>query len=107
MEILYKIGGIILKNRNVLVARKKDTYLIPGGKIKTGEQAEQCLSRELNEELGVTLVSQRYFGEYEDKAALDPDKMINIELFVVSIKGEPSPHAEINDIKYINLKVKY
>lgn len=36
----------------------------PGGKIQEGESDKECLKRELQEEIGVRLVSMKYFGEY-------------------------------------------
>lgn len=102
MEIIYKVGGIIVRSGKILVARKENTFLIPGGKIKRGEKAEECLRREIMEELGVKVISQQYFGDYEDEAALDPGKLVSIKVFTLIIKGEPSANAEIKEVQYIN-----
>ena len=51
--------GILLNNGNILLCQRKRTakyplkWEFPGGKIEEGESAEQCLRRELVEELGI------------------------------------------------------
>ena len=101
---IHKIGAIILNNRSILVAKKKNTFIIPGGRIETGENHIDCLRRELQEELGVNLVSQEYFGTFEDDAALDPGKRITIDVYLVKIEGEPKASAEIEEAIYVNSK---
>ena len=90
--------------RKILIARKGDTFLIPGGKIHDGEKTNECITREIKEELGVEVVSQRYFGEYEDEAALDPGKTVSMEIFVVTVEGTPKECGEIEEIRCINSK---
>jgi 8-oxo-dGTP diphosphatase len=52
-------AGIIENKGKVLVARRnkddplKDKWEFPGGKIEDGETPEECLKRELHEELGI------------------------------------------------------
>ncbi len=51
--------GIILRENRVLVSRRREgthlagTWEFPGGAIKSGEEPEEALRRELTEELGV------------------------------------------------------
>ena len=62
-------AAIIIKDKKVLVARRsKDDKLagkweFPGGKIEPGESPEECLKRELKEELGVDAVVGVFFDE--------------------------------------------
>lgn len=39
----------------------------PGGKIEPGESEEECLKRELREELSIDVVPRRRLGEVEDE----------------------------------------
>ena len=64
--MIDKVGGIILKNKKILVQRKKNNReecIIPGGKRKDGESDFETLKRELYEELTVDLVSAEFMRQ--------------------------------------------
>jgi mutator protein MutT len=58
-EILRVAAGVIRRNGRVLIARRQGPadmaglWEFPGGKIEPGELPEECLARELQEELGI------------------------------------------------------
>jgi 8-oxo-dGTP diphosphatase len=60
-------AAIIEKDNKILIAQraKKDSLLgkweFPGGKVELGETFEQCLKRELLEELGIHATIGEYF----------------------------------------------
>jgi hypothetical protein len=59
---IYKVGALLLdENSRLLVVRKRSVdrleYIMPGGKQNPGETDEETLSRELREELGITVTS--------------------------------------------------
>jgi len=70
-------AAVFSKDDSVLVARRaprqhlEKKWEFPGGKIEPGETPEECLRRELKEELGVTVEVGDYVGEslfsYTDK----------------------------------------
>ena len=69
--MIDKVGGVILKDKQILVQRKKnkrEECIIPGGKRKGKETDFETLKRELQEELTVDLVSAEFFGGYDDIA---------------------------------------
>ena len=85
MADYHKAGLLHLKDRRVLLCRKKHTtslLILPGGKLEPGETAEECLRRECREELGEVEVSNlRYLGDYESPAAGQDGKTVKIELY--------------------------
>ena len=102
MDYINKIGAIIIDNKRILVCKKKDKYIIPGGRIEKGESDEECLRRELKEELDVGLISFNYFDSFEDEAALDPGMIIEMKVYFVKIEGIPKARSEIENIKWID-----
>ena len=62
-------AAIILKDNKVLIAQRAPEerlagkWEFPGGKMEPGETPQQCLSREINEELEVTVEVLDFFGE--------------------------------------------
>jgi 8-oxo-dGTP diphosphatase len=67
--ILDVAAAVIGRNGSVLVARRaKGQHLaqkweFPGGKIEENESPQECLHRELREELGVTVEVGEFIGE--------------------------------------------
>ncbi len=73
-------AAIIKKNSKYLIARRSPEkhlggfWEFPGGKIESGETAEECLVREIQEELNVTIKIISFLDEslfhYSDKSVL-------------------------------------
>ncbi|HEV8538457.1 MAG TPA: (deoxy)nucleoside triphosphate pyrophosphohydrolase [Bacteroidota bacterium] len=73
--------GIIVNDEKVLLCQRKRTaryplkWEFPGGKVEDGESPEECLRRELNEELGIHAehgdLYHRQHYTYADSGAFD------------------------------------
>ncbi len=61
-------AAVIIRDGRVLIARRKagqpmeGFWEFPGGKVEHGETPQQCLERELREELGVVVKAGRIIG---------------------------------------------
>ena len=60
------VCGIVRKNPGIIICqRKKKPYKsyweFPGGKLEKGETKRQCLNRELDEELDISVSIDRFF----------------------------------------------
>jgi 8-oxo-dGTP pyrophosphatase MutT (NUDIX family) len=102
MAYFNKIGLLYLNDdqSKFLVCEKNNftsDFIMPGGQIDDGENDEECLVREIKEELDVDTdkTSLVFIKEYVDVAAGDPTKDISIKLYQGKIIGEPKPSAEI------------
>jgi 8-oxo-dGTP diphosphatase len=73
-------AAIISKGNKVLIARRSAKkhlagyWEFPGGKTEDGETDEECLKREIKEELGINIKVEAFFMEnihqYEDQKIL-------------------------------------
>lgn len=65
-----RVYGVCLKDQSVLVLHEEyaGNYLtkLPGGGLEFGEGTIECLARELEEELNLTLISATHFYTQED-----------------------------------------
>ena len=72
MRTIDRISGILITHDGLLLVKCDgiEDYLLPGGKLETGESDLDALRRELMEELNITPTNPEFFGEYERKFAL-------------------------------------
>lgn len=67
--IVPSVHGIILNaSGEILLHKREDSpiWAVPGGKIELHESIEQCLKREMQEEIGVEVYAKRLLGVYTD-----------------------------------------
>jgi len=110
MADINKAGVLITKDDRFLLCRKKDTtskLIIPGGSIELGENPEECIIREVHEELGddVQVLELQYLGTYEDNAAYDDPaihKVVQIILYQAKMAGTPMPSSEISELVWFD-----
>ena len=57
-------------------------WSLPGGRTEDGETSDQAVEREVQEELGVSLVSKKFYKEYE---FIKPDYAIEISTYIGQI----------------------
>ncbi len=104
MDKIHKAGAIIIQDKKMMLVKpyKKDTYLTPGGKYEKGENAEQCLRRELMEELRVEVKSFKHYKDYYFDTGLYADRHLLLELYLVEVEGQATPSNEIEVINWID-----
>lgn len=106
MKKIDKVGGIILRGKELLVVKKRtkdnrEEYIIPGGKREGNETDFETLKRELQEEIQVELLSAKPFGGFDDIAIFE-NIPIHIEVYFANIIGEPNCDSEIKELVWID-----
>ncbi len=93
-EAILVVAGVIERNGRYLVARRlAGTHLaglweFPGGKCEPDETHEQCLARELFEELGVRAIVGADVMATEHAY---PERTVRLHFRRCEILGEPQP----------------
>ena len=87
------VAGLIRQTGRYLIARRKSgahmggLWEFPGGKREPGETMEDCLRRELREELGIEVTAPL---PYRVVRHAYPDKVVELYFFFCSIEsGQP------------------
>ena len=102
-NITNKIGLLCIKDKKLLIVHKSTIglYITPGGKIEANETDKECLSREIEEELGcgiknltrfhtfkrinaqgITLKQKCYLGQLKGKITLNSNDNIDDYLWI-------------------------
>ena len=104
---IHKAGGVLIKNRRLLVTRSKgkDIFIAPGGKLEAGETAAQAIVREMMEEVQVEVQPDTLesLGKFQATAAGNESKVVEMEVLIIcDSTGEPVPSSEVEEIMWIN-----
>lgn len=95
MRVIDVSAGLIFRDGTLLITQRHANdplgglWEFPGGKREPGESFEQCLVRELEEELGIRV---EVGAELEDVTHAYPEKRVRLKFFKCRLlSGEPRP----------------
>ncbi len=95
---LFVTCAIILKNNTILAAKRginmahTGYWEFPGGKINTNENHEECIKREIKEELNCEIVIQEKLPDFTHNYT---DKIVTLTPFICQLannSNEPYPN---------------
>lgn len=97
VDTVTRVAGIVIKDGKILMLLGKgyNELWTPGGKTEPNESDEDCLKRELKEELGVNLSRCEFFKEYKHKSFYFPKRLMTERVYIADVSGEINPGAEI------------
>ncbi|MCK6264825.1 8-oxo-dGTP diphosphatase MutT [Vibrio sp. ZSDE26] len=88
MKRIHIVAGIIFdaKQSQIFITKRPDKlhkggfWEFPGGKVELGETAEQAMTRELDEEIGIVVTKQSFFEHLEYDY---PEKSLKFDFIIV------------------------
>jgi mutator protein MutT len=86
--LIFRDGKLLITQRHAK-SHLGGLWEFPGGKREAGETFEQCLVREIREELGVEISAGKLFEEIIHDY---PEKSVRLKFFICRLlSGEPLP----------------
>lgn len=103
MKNIHVSAAIIIKDNKIFVTQRgygkfKDWWEFPGGKIEEGETPEECLKREIKEELEADINIDKYLCTVEYDY---PNFHLKMECFICSLIDGHLELVEAEDAKFI------
>lgn len=103
MKNIHVSATIIMKDNKIFVTQRgygefKDWWEFPGGKIEEGETPEECLKREIKEELEADINIDKYLCTVEYDY---PNFHLKMECFICSLIDGHLELVEAEDAKFI------
>lgn len=96
------IGALCVRANRVLLLRKRDTWILPGGKPEAGEDDLSCLMRENSEELPRAIFIIGAF--YAEFTGITPHSQTELraKVYLAEVRGSLTPSAEISDAQFFS-----
>lgn len=103
-KLIKVVGAAIVRDGHILAVERSETMTLPnlwefpGGKIEPGETKEEALTREIQEELGLTIV----VDEFINTARFQYDfGIVELSVFTVHIEAGELRLTEHNQHKWL------
>lgn len=108
---LDKLAWLLLREKRILCVRSKgkSLFYLPGGKRDKGESDLIALTREIKEELQVTLVAHsfQFFRVFEAQAdGKPPGILVRMTCYEATYQGELQVDSEIEEMAWISYEEK-
>lgn len=105
MKIIEVSSAIIIKNNQIFVTQRgygdfKDKWEFPGGKLETGETGEDCIVREIKEELDADIEVVKFLNTIEYTY---PTFHLIMHNYICKLKNSHLSLLEHEAAKFINI----
>jgi 8-oxo-dGTP diphosphatase len=101
-------AAILMKDGKVLIAQRAEDQKLggkwefPGGKVEFGETPEECLKREIKEELGIDIEVNEFFAESIYQYDTGAIKLLAYKVQWLDGEYELTEHSQIEWVKPLN-----
>jgi len=100
------VALVVIEKGKILLVRKKDYWILPGGKIEKGESEIECLLREFKEELPKVKIKRLQFYNVFYGNSPQRKKPIFLKVYLGEIEGEITPSSEIEEACFVKDPLK-
>lgn len=103
------IDGIIIENKKVLLIKRviepfRGCWVLPGGHVEYGEKVEEAVTREMKEELGVSVKIKKLIGIYSNPKRDPRYHSVAVAFLCQKTKGGIRLNRESSEYNYFPLK---
>ena len=95
------INLAVIENKKLLLVKKKDVWILPGGKPEKDEGDLECLAREIGEELQSQIKVNSYYSYFEGITPHKRDALKSKVYFGILVE-EFYPSNEISDARFVS-----
>lgn len=99
------VSAVIIEDRKILLVKKNTTWILPGGKPMARESDENCLEREVYEELSGTKLDRESLSFYDTFEGISPNRKrkMKVDVYSAKINGKVNhPSGEISDLGWFD-----
>jgi len=102
------IGALVIKEGKILIVKDSQGWLFPGGKIQEGETDEDCLTRELAEELSnAKMESMKPYKDYKSLSTKH-NKEVTVGMYFINLKDHNiKPSGEVEQAVWTSTPEEY
>ena len=111
-RVIRKAALLVFKDNEIMLARSKknaEVFYMLGGKFEPGESDEECLRREVKEEIGCDILPRSLTFLHEFSAVPHgkgkEDVLLVERVYKGEIIGTPVPQSEIEEVRYYGTSI--
>lgn len=106
MKVIEVSAAIIIKDNKIFVTKRgygefKGMWEFPGGKLEQGETGEDCIVREIKEELDADIVVDKYLSTIDYDY---PNFHLRMHNYICYLKYDHIILKEHEDAKFVDIK---
>ena len=107
MIVKHVAVATIIRNRKFLAVRNvgRTVWTLPGGHVEGSETAEQCVIREVREELDFSPDEVTFLADYDNLTSIEVNTLVKLHIFIMHCDRDlRSIDPEIEEVMWIDSK---
>ena len=99
------INAAIIQDKKLLLVKKNETWILPGGKPELGEEDLECLCREIDEELSGTRIKNISYYKFFDGQTPHKKDLLRAKVYFAEIYGQLNgvrKEDSISEVEFVN-----